>query len=331
MKKHLTLLLLALCSSMLYAKVITVNNNPNAIGMYSNAQEAVDAAFVGDSIFLHASGTSYGNITIAKRITLIGEGYSNAPDGLAKTTTVAAIYLDSIPGGDPVSGTVIEGLSLSGISYISSSRDINRIVLKSLNLGTTYVLGNDWEIINCQFGNKLTIPHGYIVNQIIAFNSVFNNKIEYFSGGTFSNCIIKDQIYACKFTQFQNCIFTKAVSYADVNSNNIAVLNSSFSSEQTIDASRSNTATNCLFNTSPRFIDETHYQLKPDGPTQGSVNPLIDAGFDGTDIGITGGTYPINIMDGRINLPQVHQVEVVTGVIKPGDDLIINVHARTRK
>ncbi len=329
MKKYYTFLFLITIVSLTKATVYSVNNNTNAIGMFASAQEAIDAAFVGDTVFLHASSTSYGDITVAKRITLLGEGYSNSSDGIAKKTEIRYLYLDSIAGGDPVSGLVIDGL-IGGyyFPYNSGANGINNVVFKNCYIPTYfYVKGQNWEIINCNIGYMET---SYTISQIAVHNTIIRSSLTGFKGGIFSNCVIGAQISNCSFVQFSNCVFTKTSAY-QTNSNNIAIINSSFNVAQTINANASNTATNCLFEVDPRFVNTTHYQLKPDGATQGSVNPLIGAGADGTDIGVTGGTYPITIMDGRTDYPQVHQVEVTTGVIAPGENLIINVHARTRK
>ena len=47
-----------------FAKVITVNNNINSPGQYTNLQQAIDSASAGDTIYVHGSATSYGNVNV---------------------------------------------------------------------------------------------------------------------------------------------------------------------------------------------------------------------------------------------------------------------------
>lgn len=332
MKKLILPLFITISANLAFAKTITVNNNTNAIGMYTNLQTAVDAALINDTVLVSASPDTYGPVTITKKIYLIGEGYLSSTDAKAKLTTVDKITIDTIPGGAKVSGLVIEGFFGSYISQIGTPIGfINNVVIKNCT-GYLYVKGNDWEIINCNLGVVISqAPSGKTITNISAYNSV----VAYFSGfkgGLISNCIIKSggsEINSCSFMQVQNCIFTFSGA-AGIGSDNIALINCSFVGQPTIDATQSNTATNCKFKQDPNFINIIDYQLNPKTAV-GANNPLLKAGTDGTDIGITGGTYPIKILDGRGNLPQVYQSVVKTGVIAPGDVLKIDVIARTRK
>ena len=57
--------------------VWTVDNNSNSPAQYSDLQLAVDNAAIGDTILVAGSTTSYGDITLDRKLTIIGAGYHN--------------------------------------------------------------------------------------------------------------------------------------------------------------------------------------------------------------------------------------------------------------
>ena len=333
--KKLSLLLFVLLSSLFVkAKIITVNNNTNALGQYSSVQDAIDAAFINDTLLINSSPTSYGNITIRKKLTLIGEGYLTSSDEKAKITTLGNVFVDTIAGGDVVSGTIFNGLKMSFLSTNSNANfPINRVIVANCQVNNSIAInhGLDWEIYNSRMSSVSGLSNNVTIqNSIFVSTSVDINN---FKGGLISNCVFRGDIANASFLQIQNCIFT-ATDRVILNSTNVAIINTSFtidSVDANILSTDGNTATNCFFGNDPRFIDEVDYQLDPDGPTGGIPNILLNAGIDGKDIGITGGNYPIAVLDGRVNLPQVQEVVVKTGVIAPGENLIIDVTGRSRR
>jgi len=65
--KTLNLLFLLFCVAHAFAQTtLTVDNSPNSGAMYQSVQAAIDASAVGDTIYIHPSPTSYGNITVTK-------------------------------------------------------------------------------------------------------------------------------------------------------------------------------------------------------------------------------------------------------------------------
>src|SRR5690606_13498335 len=84
---------------------ITVDNSPGANADYADLQPAINFANPNDIIYVHASETSYGQVTITKPLSIIGFGHSN-PD---KNT-----YLDGIILNDGSDGSYISGLYIDG-------------------------------------------------------------------------------------------------------------------------------------------------------------------------------------------------------------------------
>ena len=55
-----------------FAIVRTVSNNPSSPGQYTSIQAAIDASgLTGDTIMVAGSATSYGDMTIGKKLVLV--------------------------------------------------------------------------------------------------------------------------------------------------------------------------------------------------------------------------------------------------------------------
>ena len=92
--KNLTYALLTLFISLAgNATILTVNNNNPSPGQYSDLQVAIDAANAGDTLLIHRSPTSYGNATITKQLTLIGEGVLTNKAPLTTDINIGTILL----------------------------------------------------------------------------------------------------------------------------------------------------------------------------------------------------------------------------------------------
>src|SRR5690348_3604854 len=96
MKQYVLTSILALSLALnSFATVITVDNNANSPGQYSGLQTAINSAAPGDTLYVSGSVTSYGNVTINRRLTVIGTGY-NPLKQMPLVSTVGTITLDSV-------------------------------------------------------------------------------------------------------------------------------------------------------------------------------------------------------------------------------------------
>ena len=91
-------------------------------------QQAIDASIDGDTIHLEPSDFSYGDVTIAKRLVIIGAGYKlgNAPlnPGLqanTQTSMVRNIALVANSDGTQLIGLTFPGGNYSGLTMLSTS------------------------------------------------------------------------------------------------------------------------------------------------------------------------------------------------------------------
>lgn len=319
--------LLTLVSSV-YAATITVDNTSSTgrVAMFSDLQEAIDAADAGDVIMIKGSATNYGSVTLNKTLTLIGEGYANTIN--TRQSTIGIITLTSAASGSVLrslyityfTGEVTDDLKLINVNFLGNGN----------NQGGSGLHGENWTLIDC----KATTGHyGFECRSYSAtfYNCIFiklgqNNA----SSSTINlyNCNILVSIYNSQFATFNNCLLPLADDNqvrSDYSTNNVfnnCLFEYEVLTQDTLELS-GNELNDCIFQTDPKFVNTTDYQLQEDSPAK-------DAGSDGTDIGITGGFYPVKALNGDNALTKVDKVFVETSVITPGSPLKLKVSAHQK-
>lgn len=121
----------ALMILLVVATVITTNaqtiriadnnlNAPAGANIYTGAsalQNAINAAAPDDIVYIQPSTTSYGNVTVGKRIILKGVGF-NIPEIAPRSSTMGTLTIvNSSNGVDNVSGLVLTGFSFTTIQF----------------------------------------------------------------------------------------------------------------------------------------------------------------------------------------------------------------------
>jgi hypothetical protein len=335
MKLSLLNLGLFVCAAgTLQANVITCSNNAINAGMYTTIQTAVDAAAVNDTVYVMGSPTTYGDVTIKTRITLVGAGYAITGTQNNWVTIIGNVYLDSIGFGNPVSGTHLEGLDFGTLSQTGSGA-INNITIERCYLSSTLnCFGHNWMIKNNILNNVYANNNSYIyvennflqdfeysnATTVVVTNNNFCTYNSY-AFYTVSNALIANNIfYYCNPTIYvTSCTFT----------NNITT-----NSTAMVLPPAGCTGAGNLNNTPPGFTDATipastvsqntvwnyNWKLKP-------TSPGHNAGSDGTDIGAYGGAYPIPNLTGATRIPQMELFNV-SGVVPQGGNLNVNFKAR---
>jgi hypothetical protein len=339
------------------ATVITVSNNPvdSASAMYSNLQAAIDAASPGDTIYVSGSPTGYGNISIYKQLTLIGAGYnSNNQFGYKSELHDVTLRGVGLPSPSNSSGTFITGFRMLSIQDVVEY-SIDNITITRNSIGNIWINSQSanhdsgWNIIN----NIITTAYSpyirgtsYVYNTLIA-NNIFNgssiidfsqvsvlinnnlflNRSEAISN--LSNLIIANNIFfgagvGSSASNADYCIFNNNISYGGSTT--------SFSYGTNVSAGN-------IENTSPEFVSVSGaaFNFSYDYHLQGA-SPGINAGTDGTDIGIYGSTYPFP-SGGDVPwqtsslppIPQIMQMDVLNSVLPADSTLRIRVKARKQK
>jgi len=337
MKKILTTLF---AGSFLLAEagILTVSNHSNSPGQYTNLQTAINAALPGDTLYVHGSTVSYGNVTVNKTLTFIGTGHNpNKPNPLV--SEIGNLTLDSVSGVSGASGTRVAGFKLNRISgYAGSGGTKNvRIARNYFVSGGTKitVTGSGWIIENNIFypsyitlnnnGNVMVrnniFSGAYIFSSNKATVLIVNNVFLGFSPATalstVSNALIANNIFmgsSPKGSSVNSNTFSNNITYQTAN--------------DTIPFG-SNTGTGNLVAQNPMFtnlpINSFNYgydfTLQPTSPGK-------NAGTDGTDIGVYGGISPFVDLTGSPAIPQMKYVTILNPVIQVGDSLKVNIKAK---
>jgi hypothetical protein len=296
LSKAILVLAFLFSASQAFSTIRTVSNNTAISAQYSSVAAAITAASPGDTIYIHGSNTAYGDVTLNKRLILIGPGYGPSnPTGYA--AQIGTLNLDTATGPHTgASGSYIAGLYMSSLAvtynYYNNGNAVSNITIRrnqftsTLNIGYSNTLIHNWLIqenliqylsfsINTSSSTGILINNNIIgSNYYTAYNAIYSNDV-FYNVPTFNACTV------------QNCIFvTSAGTNASVNS---IFNNNLFSSAVTFGGS--NTISGTLAAGDPQFIGGTgtsylsisNYKITP-------LTTASNAGTDGKDLGVYGGT-----------------------------------------
>lgn len=340
MKKLLFSLVLAATAFTANATVRTVNNGTVSAGQYTTVQAAVDVSKAGDTIYIHGSQISYGDVTLNKRLVLMGAGHNLTGTQFNFPTTLSYIYLSRGNSTTLPTGSTIKGISFGAIEGSGGSLAVNNITLERNFIGSyANIWGTGWIFRN-NFVGYISINN--FKNTIIS-NNVFTNYI--FTSNQ-PSVIITNNI-------FLNNFYFQTVSYATV-TNNI-FLNPAFAN---FSGTQNTWNKNIMIYSDPanyktfppanntgvgnlNTVDEQFTTTIPldislaNAPKQDWILATTSIGFkygtDGTDVGIYGGSYPMPNMTGAPNIPQITSMDIQNSVIPQNGTLSIELKARGQK
>jgi len=359
MKSLLFTLLFFLISYSATAGIITVDNRDTTTAQYQDLQTAIDSAQVGDTLLIHRSNTSYGNITLNKRLTLIGEGIlpEKQPENSFTTIGNATLSYDPITLTSASKSNFI-GLSFTNLTINEKSSDINyacdsilinyckitTLALKNkevgLNVNNSIISNINGSLFYCTFKNNFFYTVSCSISQ--GANNVFTNNFFFlrlnFNGGVVANNILYTNFGGTFSMNAKNVMFSNNIMYS-----------TSTTFDTTAFSSNGNTSTNNLFNVDPMFVNpvifNALFSYSQTSPASGPFadfhlqagSPAIGAGTDGTDLGIYGGPTPWRdggTGDSRYRyFPLPDAVPVITGVtvqnmvVNEGGNIQVQINA----
>src|SRR5690606_10448802 len=145
-------------------------NHVLTAGQYTSAQDAIDAASPGDTIYIHGSTTSYGDITLNKRLVIIGAGYDPRNTQYNLKTQLGNVYFNRSNSTTLATGSILKGLHISSdLTYTGTTFDVNNILVERCRMHTLTACGSNWVIKNNKV-NHLNL--GYKSNLIVANNFI---------------------------------------------------------------------------------------------------------------------------------------------------------------
>lgn len=350
-KVLLSFLLYTLTLKLCIATVITVSNQLNSPGQYSNLQQAIDVANSGDTLYVHSG--SYGSIIVTKALTFIGPGFN--PQGqFTMTSYINSIILDPSLTAD---GIKFIGLNIGYINIKTVGQiQVDSITFErcrfSINT-TNFVLGNNWSFINCLFywtsSGSLDLGNW---NNLLISNNIFNNSgsATFIKNSNKTSVLIANNLFlgecnitgSSQFTALSNAVFNnnifwgkapKATSDCSYNNNLVYYVGS-----QGVLPYGTNTGANNYNDIDPLFVNVpvsngmcafsyTHnYNLQ-------ATSPGHNNGTDGTDIGIYGGQFPMPafgafLITGHPPIPQVYNFLLMNSYLPQNSYLGITVNVR---
>ncbi len=341
MKNFLFSLVFAATALSAHAIIRTVNNGTVSAGQFTSVQLAVDASAVGDTIYVHGSQTSYGNVTLNKRIVLIGAGHNVTGTQFNFRTTLGSIFLSQGNSTTLPTGSTIKGIYFNDISGSGGSLSVNNITLERNYIGNySTILGTGWILRNNFFyyfvinnfkntivSNNIILSYVATSNQpsVIITNNIFLNgaTLSSVSYATITNNIFIEPAALSSFNGTQNTYNKNIMIYADPANYKV------FPPVNNTGVGNLNTVASQFTTTIPLNIS------LQDATAQTWILQASSIGFiygtDGTDVGIHGGSYPMPNFTGATNIPQVTSMDLQNSVIPQNGTLTIELKARGQR
>ena len=317
MQFKLTTFLLSICfSTSLFATTYRVNNTPGTDPDFDNLIDAHAIARDGDTLMIGGSNESYGELTMTKRLTLIGTGYfldENPNVSVSLLAVIKFLTLNPTIDNNPstgAAGSEIIGIAFNlGFSSRSMEINVNNVVIKKCNLSTVAIQGNTEsdnpasgiQFIQNYFRGGFTTFRTPKVN-IQVFNNIFNDRCfvgknssgaflhniftildaEGFVGEIRSNILLNTNPNAAVIPSLPNNQISHNIAaagqFGDANDNFTTVVDN-------------------LFVGSTDNSTDGQWQLKPNSLASGNAH-------DGTDRGPFGGSTPY-VLSGQGGSPAI--------------------------
>lgn len=297
----LTTLALATTSVFVTAAVLTVDNNPGSVAMYTSLSEAVNDSNPDgtDTILVAGSPNPYGTINAYKEIHIVGMGYllaDNGIPGLSSDQTRIDINLKKDASLGDASNSSVTGITGS----LNSDPGTTGITIDQC-------YGVSW---NWRFQGQTTVTRCFNPNQIrldastsSISNSIVGDITVTVANTTVTNCVVTTRISTVPSSSVSNTIFL-------VTNGNNFIDNGSFSYCMTIgtsflDAGSGNINNQLLsdvFTLTSGPTKDAYYVLK-----SGSV--AAGVGFTGVDMGAFGGSNPY-VLSGVPGHPRLTRLTV---------------------
>jgi hypothetical protein len=314
-KYFLTTFLLLFSGLIANATIRTVSNSPLSVGQYTDLQVAITASASGDTVYVHGSPIAYGNVTINRRITLIGAGYKPTNTQYNVGTFINNITLDSTAFNVPIFNSRFIGL---GFSYLTVSDNTGGILIERCYGNITSYGGNGWIIQN----NIISILNIYGPTPLSSFLVRNNIFLGYINANVVASGLLIDHnvflgsgayVYSTSYATISNNIFYNS----NQSVNGSLVTFCSFTKNLTVYSAvdnlpyGNNTGTGNFNNADPANLFNgtisvtTYPAITGYDFTIKTGSPADNSATDGTDLGIYGGAKPMPNLTGAPPFPQV--------------------------
>lgn len=290
------LLPLLLCSFLSQAQnILRVNNNVGVNAPYTTISAAIAAAGVNDIIMVEGSILAYDNLTINKKVTIVGPGYFLL-ENLNLQGSPSSASLASVTFAAGSDGSSLYGLNITGGIGTGDNVPNNNITVSNCRIGGLTLSGDS---------NNFFLSGCYILGNLVFSNLseytgaiVSNNYIAGFGQGSGTTLVtLTHNIIAISISSSYNCDFYNNILIGQNSTSryyNSIIKNNVFTTTQAslagagspVDGTNIFSAlTTDLFIGLTGNTTDTQWKLK-------AGSPAIGAGISGVDCGMYGGNTP---------------------------------------
>lgn len=325
--------------------VITVDNNVNSTADFTTINEAMDAAQPGDTIYVTPSLTSYGSVTVAKKLHFRSIGHTpEVTNGLSAKIGFLTFHGTSSPPIIVSSGSSIQGFEISGIGVGFTAPDNitikNNKIIGNISLGGQQNCEN-WiiqgNVINALIASSPTSNNWSITN-----NFIFGSNVQF--SGLANDCVVSNNIVLVTSNQATHTLFSNC---ENVVTNNIFLANQANLGAFITQTSNVTFLNNLTFNyagtTLATLVGTTNFNNA--NPAFLSVPTLLSTysvnddyhlpnntsflGTDGNQIGIYGLNFPFNKRGYSFSMPYVEHLQIMNPSVNNSGTLQVQVKAKS--
>ncbi|MCH8569088.1 MAG: hypothetical protein LAT67_12515 [Balneolales bacterium] len=355
MKTLYTVLLTALLTFssaglLLAQTTYVVNNTPGAPSgdhVFTEVQDAIDAASDGDIIHIVPSQDSYGSFTVNKSLKISGLGLN--PDKQAPILSrVLSITIENNASGSTIEGLwlgvfdIANDVSVSDLT-IRYNRFNSRLLQNQLSTVNGLLIQNNLFEDNNTATASITLNTGNNTSNVIITNNIFTSGSRYISAG--NQALISHNLFlgggssVLAFNSVNNVHVFNNIFFGvgPTGPTTLSVQFTSFQNNLTFGSNltgfpigqNNNTGSGNLVDTDPQFVDleptNNNWNFTWD-PSLEPGSPAIGAGTDGSDLGIFGGSSPFDLTGVPLPLIQTLNLPAVIGT---DEDLNVTIQARS--
>jgi hypothetical protein len=281
-----------------------------------------------------ANGTTLNGLVLTQTSDFpIYFGLLNAPLDTLKNLE---IYNCKIPGIRQLDNCPIKDVILRNNIIVGLSSDVKISALSfitELGMTTDLLISNNIICVNYNYGYVRAGINA--ANQTLITNNLLFSNNGFYMFYNIMNCFITNNVfYGSSASSFQYGA-TVGENYANVYSNNLSYECTNYGLciiPPPSTSTPANTGSGNLSDTDPLYVDlvDAWYWTSDKSLELDQFSPLLDAGTDGTDIGITGGSYPFKNYKTLIGVPYIHQM-TVPGLIMENQEIQLEAEARSNQ
>lgn len=319
-------------------KVRTVDNRANSGADYTTLTAAIAASIPGDTLHIHPSPTTYGNLTTTKRLIIVGISHNPANAKVGFAATVGNVTFQGNSGNSLITGLRYNNISTSsstdcnGIRIINnwgvnitgaSSNADNWIIEGNIILGNINSNNSDGWIIKNNIMNRATWVITNFNNTISFLNNIVIN-----SGDNFAlSCV--DPIVNNNIFILTGAADLVGLSGSTIVFNNNLTYSPNFNPIPALSGSDNLDETNPGF--SFAFVDiadyyNNDYNVSGSGPPTGPVG----AGTDGTDLGVFGALFTFDVQGRPDDFPYMTTLDISNSSIPMGQNIDVTFTAQKK-